>query len=351
DKASREVVVALLAGMGLAALHGGALANSAATEALTSVLIFRNRQYRADHAGLRIIGIDSAAGAVCPAWPRSSYATCCRPDHRLRLRDRSSCKVSAMSVVLLERPREGVALLRLNRPDRLNALNMAVREALASHFVTLSSDDAIRCVVVTGDEKAFAAGADVAELAKRTPTDEAFSRSRAAWAALERYRRPIIAAVSGFALGGGCELAMHCDIIIAGEGAKLGQPEVKLGIMPGAGGTQRFVRAAGKFAALRWLLTGDLLSAAEAHRLGLVSEVVPDGEVLPHALEIATRIAALPPLAVAAIKEAVLLGADLPLDAALRLEAEAFQTLFATEDRAEGMRAFLEKRKPEFKGR
>ena len=256
-----------------------------------------------------------------------------------------------MSVVLLERPREGVALLRLNRPDRLNALNMAVREALASHFVTLSSDDAIRCVVVTGDEKAFAAGADVAELAKRTPTDEAFSRSRAAWAALERYRRPIIAAVSGFALGGGCELAMHCDIIIAGEGAKLGQPEVKLGIMPGAGGTQRFVRAAGKFTALRWLLTGDLLSAAEAHRLGLVSEVVPDGEVLPHALEIATRIAALPPLAVAAIKEAVLLGADLPLDAALRLEAEAFQTLFATEDRAEGMRAFLEKRKPEFKGR
>jgi enoyl-CoA hydratase len=256
-----------------------------------------------------------------------------------------------MSVVLLERPREGVALLRLNRPDRLNALNMAVREALAAHFETLASDDAVRCVVVTGDEKAFAAGADVAELAERTPTDEAFAKTRAAWASIERYRRPIIAAVSGFALGGGCELAMHCDIIIAGEGARLGQPEVKLGIMPGAGGTQRFVRAAGKFAALRWLLTGDLLSAAEACRLGLVSEVVPDGEVLPHALEIATRIAALPPLAVAAIKEAVLSGADLPLDAALRLEAERFQRLFATEDRGEGMRAFLEKRKPTFKGR
>jgi enoyl-CoA hydratase/carnithine racemase len=256
-----------------------------------------------------------------------------------------------MSVVLLERPREGVALLRLNRPDRLNALNMAVREALAAHFATLACDDAIRCIVVTGDEKAFAAGADVAELAERTPTDEAFARSRAAWTALERYRRPIIAAVNGFALGGGCELAMHCDIIIAGESARLGQPEVKLGIMPGAGGTQRFARAAGKFAALRWLLTGDLLSAAEAHRLGLVSEVVPDGEVLKHALEIATRIAALPPLAVAAIKEAVLLGADLPLDAALRLEAESFQMLFATEDRGEGMRAFLEKRKPAFKGR
>jgi enoyl-CoA hydratase len=256
-----------------------------------------------------------------------------------------------MSVVLLERPVEGVALVRLNRPDRLNALNMAVRESLASHFTALASDDAIRCVVITGDEKAFAAGADVAELAERTPTDEAFAKSRAAWAAIERYRRPIIAAVSGFALGGGCELAMHCDIIIAGEGAKLGQPEVKLGIMPGAGGTQRLVRAVGKFAAMRWLLTGDLLSAADALRLGLVSEVVPDGQVLPHALEIATRIAALPPLAVAAIKEAVVLGADLPLDAALRLEAQSFQILFATDDRSEGMRAFLERRKPEFKGR
>src|SRR5579872_1672342 len=126
---------------------------------------------------------------------------------------------------------------------------------------------------------------------------------------MERYRRPIIAAVSGFALGGGCELAMHCDIIIAGEGAKLGQPEVKLGIMPGAGGTQRFVRAAGKFSAMRWLLTGDLLSASDALRLGLVSEVVADGEVLKHALEIAARLAQLPPLAVAAIKDAVLRGA------------------------------------------
>ncbi|MGH8295747.1 MAG: enoyl-CoA hydratase-related protein [Steroidobacteraceae bacterium] len=255
-----------------------------------------------------------------------------------------------MSVVLLERPGAGVALLRLNRPDRLNALNMAVRESLASHFAELASDDAVRCVVITGDEKAFAAGADVAELAERTPTDEAFAGSKAAWAAIERYRRPIIGAVSGFALGGGCELAMHCDIIIAGEGAKLGQPEVKLGIMPGAGGTQRLVRAAGKFAAMRWLLTGDLLTAAQAHRLGLVSEVVPDGEVLPYALALAARIAALPPLAVAAIKDAVLRGADLPLDAALRLESESFQRLFATEDRAEGMRAFLERRKPQFKG-
>jgi enoyl-CoA hydratase len=256
-----------------------------------------------------------------------------------------------MSVVLLERPGAGVALLRLNRPDRLNALDMAVRERLAAHFTDLAADDAVRCVVITGDEKAFAAGADVAELAERTATDDAFAKARAAWAAIERYRRPIVAAVNGFALGGGCELAMHCDIVIAGEGAKLGQPEVKLGIMPGAGGTQRFLRAAGKFAAMRWLLTGDLLAAAEAHRMGLVSEVVPDGDVLTRALEIASRIAALPPLAVAAIKDAVLRGADLPLEAALRLEGESFQALFATEDRAEGMRAFLERRKPAFKGR
>jgi enoyl-CoA hydratase len=256
-----------------------------------------------------------------------------------------------MSVVLLERPVAGVALLRLNRPDRLNALNMAVRESLASHFAGLASDATVRCVVLTGDEKAFAAGADVAELAERTPTDEAFAKARAAWSAIERYRRPIIAAVSGFALGGGCELAMHCDIIIAGEGARLGQPEVKLGIMPGAGGTQRFLRAAGKFAAMRWLLTGDLLTAADAHRLGLVSEVVPDAEVLTRALEMAARIAAQPPLAVAAIKDAVVRGAELPLEAALRLEGESFQALFATEDRTEGMRAFLERRKPDFKGR
>lgn len=256
-----------------------------------------------------------------------------------------------MPVVLLERPETGVALLRLNRPERLNALNMEVRESLAAHFTELAADDTVRCAVVTGDEKAFAAGADVAELAARTPTDEAFARSRAAWAAIERYRRPIIAAVNGFALGGGCELALHCDIVIAGEGAKLGQPEVKLGIMPGAGGTQRFVRAGGKFAAMRWVLTGDSLSAADALRLGLVSEVVPDGQVLPHALAIAARIAALPPLAVAAIKQAVLAGPDLPLEGALGLEAQHFQKLFATEDRAEGMRAFLEKRKPQFKGR
>jgi enoyl-CoA hydratase len=256
-----------------------------------------------------------------------------------------------MAEILRETPSDGVALLRINRPDRLNALNMSVREMLAGHVDAIVADDGIRCIVITGDEKAFAAGADLTELAKRTPTDIAFEKSRAAWGSIERCPKPLIAAVNGFALGGGCELAMHCDIIIAGEGAKLGQPEVKFGIMPGAGGTQRFLRAAGKFAAMRWLLTGDLLSAADARQIGLVSEVVPDSEVLSYSLALAAKIAALPPLAVAAIKETLLQGADAPLSAALLMERKAFQLLFATEDHDEGIGAFLERRKPLFKGR
>jgi enoyl-CoA hydratase/carnithine racemase len=256
-----------------------------------------------------------------------------------------------MSEILRESAGAGVALLRINRPERLNALSMAVRELLARHVDEIVHAEDIRCLVITGDEKAFAAGADVAELGHRTPTHPDFDKSRAAWIALERCPKPIIAAVNGFALGGGWELAMHCDIIIAGEGAKLGQPEVKLGIMPGAGGTQRFVRAVGKFAAMRWLLTGDVLSASQAQVLGLVSEVVPDAEVLARALSLAAKIALLPPLAVAAIKECVLTGADAPLQAGLTLERKAFQLLFATEDRSEGISAFLEHRKPTFKGR
>lgn len=256
-----------------------------------------------------------------------------------------------MSEVLREQPSDGVVLLRLNRPELMNALSMHVRELLAKEFNALAVDESVRCVVITGDEKAFAAGGDVSELVKRKVIDDEFPRSRAAWLAIESFPKPVIGAVNGFALGGGCELAMHCDILIAGEGAKFGQPEVKLGIMPGAGGTQRLLRVAGKFAAMRWLLTGDMLGAAEALRIGLVSEVVPDTEVLPHALKLASKIAALPPLAVAAIKESVLLGADVPLSTALPLERKAFQLLFASEDREEGIKAFQERRKPQFKGR
>jgi enoyl-CoA hydratase/carnithine racemase len=256
-----------------------------------------------------------------------------------------------MNEVLAEAAGEGVILLRLNRPEVLNALSMTVRAGLAEHVNAADADPAVRAVVITGDERAFAAGADLAELRNRTVHDTQFKASRVAWIALEACTKPLIAAVNGFALGGGCELALHCDIIIAGESAKFGQPEVKVGIMPGAGGTQRFLRATGKYQGLRYLLTGDMIPAPTAFALGLVSEVVPDGDVLPHALKLAGKIAALPPLAVAATKEVAGLGADAPLATALTLERKAFQLLFATEDRDEGIAAFLEKRKPVFKGR
>jgi enoyl-CoA hydratase len=254
-------------------------------------------------------------------------------------------------IVLLERPSEYVALLRLNRPEVLNALSVPVRLALAAHVDALEADDMVRVIVITGDEKAFAAGADLVELRKRTVRDASTKQSRAAWVALQGCTKPIIAAVNGFALGGGCELALHCDIIIAGEGAKFGLPEVKVGIMPGAGGTQRLLRAVGKFKASRYLLTGDFMSAATASEMGLVSEVVPDAEVLQHALKLASKIAAQPPLAVKALKEVIALGPDASLETALTLERQAFQLLFTTEDRDEGIAAFLEKRKPVFKGK
>lgn len=256
-----------------------------------------------------------------------------------------------MDEILREDVGEGVVLLRLNRPDALNALSLSLRIALAEHLDVLDAAPAVRAIVITGDEKAFAAGADLLELRKRTVHDTQFKASRVAWVALEACQKPLIAAVNGYALGGGCELALHCDIIIAGESAKLGQPEVKVGLMPGAGGTQRFTRATGKYRGLRYLLTGDMIPAQTAFALGLVSEVVPDAEVLSHALKLAAKIAAMPPVAVASIREVVGLGADAPLATALNLERKAFQLLFATEDREEGISAFVEKRKPVFKGR
>lgn len=253
--------------------------------------------------------------------------------------------------VIVERPVPGVAVIRINRPEVHNALNMGVRAEMARHVTLFDADPDIRAIVITGGDKVFAAGADLVELSKRTLHDKAFRASRVAWEALEACRVPVIAAVNGLALGGGCELALHCDIIIAGEGANFGQPEVKLGIMPGAGGTQRFLRATGKFAAMRYLLTGDYIPARTALAMGLISEVVPDEEVQAHAITLAAKIGAMPPLAIDAIKEAITLGADMPLEAGLVLERKSFQLLFGTEDRDEGIGAFLEKRKPAFKGR
>jgi enoyl-CoA hydratase len=253
--------------------------------------------------------------------------------------------------VLVEQPAEGIALIRINRPEVHNALNAEVRGEIARQIVALDADDDVHAIVITGGDKVFAAGADLVELRQRSLHDKAFRASRQAWAMIESCRIPIIAAVNGLALGGGCELALHCDIIIAGESASFGQPEIRLGIMPGAGGTQRILRAAGKFGAMRYLLTGDYIPAPVALRMGLVSEVVPDAVVESHAIRIASKIAALSPLAVDAVKEAVILGEDASLEAALVLERKSFQLLFGTEDREEGIGAFLEKRKPSFRGR
>lgn len=253
--------------------------------------------------------------------------------------------------VLLERPSEFVALLRINRPEKLNALNYQTRVELADHFRALTEDDSVRCIVMTGDERAFMAGADVAEFAEATTADLTLSDMPALWEPIARCPKPVIAAVNGFALGGGCELAMHADIIIAGEGAKFGQPEIRVGVMPGGGGTQRLTRAVGKFKAMHMLLTGAHIPAAEAHAMGLVSEVVSDAEVLSHALATADTIAAMPPLSARRIKEVVLAGADTSLATGIMLERRAFDTLFDTEDQKEGARAFLEKRKPAFKGK
>jgi enoyl-CoA hydratase len=256
-----------------------------------------------------------------------------------------------MSEVLLERPEEAIAVVRLNRPEVRNALNLAVRELLAEHFRTLGNDETTRCIVVTGGENVFAAGADIRDMVDLTPIEIMARGTERLWEPIASCPKPVIAAVNGYAFGGGCELAMHADIIIAGEGASFGQPEVRVGIMPGAGGTQRLTRAVGKFRAMRMLLTGEPVKAKDALAMGLVSEVVPDGEVFTAAMRIAKTIASMPPLAVIQIKEAVLAGQDASLETAMLLERKAFQLLFATNDQKEGMRAFLEKRKPEFHGR
>jgi len=255
------------------------------------------------------------------------------------------------SLVVTEHPGPGVTLLRLNRPNARNALNLALRRELAGIFTRLADEPETRCVVITGNEHAFAAGADVKEMADAGAIEFLQRGVHRLLKPIADFPKPLIAAVSGYALGGGCELAMHADIIVAGEGATFGLPEVKLGVMPGGGGTQRLVRAVGKFKALRLLLTGELLPAREAYAMNLVSEIVPDDAVLSRALSLAGQIASLAPLAVAQIKEAVLGGQDASLDTALALERKGLQILFASSDQKEGMRAFLEKRSPRFEGR
>jgi enoyl-CoA hydratase len=257
----------------------------------------------------------------------------------------------AADILLSETAAPGVALLRINRPEAKNALNRDLRAKLAERFQALGADPEIRAIVLTGNEEAFAAGADIRDVAEADAIDMMTRPTEHHWRAIQTCPKPIIAAVRGFALGGGCELAMHCDIIVAGEGASFGQPEVKIGIIPGAGGTQRLTRAVGKFKAMKMVLLGDPVTAREAESMGLVSELVPDDEVLDRAIALAKKISYLPPLAVRQIKEVLLAGQDASLDTALMLERKSFQLLFASEDQKEGMRAFLEKRRPSYKGK
>lgn len=253
-------------------------------------------------------------------------------------------------MLTVERPADHVALLRYERPEARNALNSQIRREMADHLDALAADESVRVVVLTGTEKAFAAGADLGEMADKSAVDMQKLNTGAVWDRIAGFPKPLIAAVNGYALGGGCELAMHCDIIIAGKGAKFGQPEPKVGLMPGGGGTQRLTRAVGKFRAGLYLFTGRVFGADTALDMGLVSDVVADDQVVPIALEVAGEVAALPPLALKAIKESIRMAQNAPLDQALQFERRAFQFLFATADKAEGVAAFFDKRKADFKG-
>lgn len=253
-------------------------------------------------------------------------------------------------IIICETLENGVSLLTLNRPKVRNALNAELREKMANIFIQLNDDPQTKAIVLTGGDKVFAAGADINDFLTAKTVDIYLRRSEQYWDAINNCRKPIIAAVNGYALGGGCELAMHADIIVAGKSAKFGQPEIKIGLMPGAGGTQRLFRVLGKHKAMKLILTGDMISADAADQMGLVSEVVEDGATIKRAIEIAEQLAGYSPIALEQIKEVANLGVDMPLDAALALERKAFQILFDTEDQKEGARAFLEKRDANYKG-
>jgi enoyl-CoA hydratase len=259
--------------------------------------------------------------------------------------------MTAPDELLIERPANNIVVFRLNRPQVRNALNLAVRARLADEITRYAADPEIRCLIVTGSEAAFAAGADIGEMANAGPAEVMASDLPKYLRMIAECSKPLIAAIDGYALGGGLELALCADIIVAGEGARLGLPEVMLGILPGGGGTQRLARLAGAKRAMLLLMTGRMFGAAEALGMGVISEVAPTGQALSRALEIAAEIAAMPPISVMQIKEVVNAGLNMPLDAALVMERRAFAMQFATGDQKEGMRAFLEKRAPKFEGK
>ena len=257
----------------------------------------------------------------------------------------------AYETLMVDR-QDPLALIRLNRPQALNALNSQLMDELTSALDEAEADDAIRVIVLTGSDRAFAAGADIKEMAPKDYV-QAFKEDFITrnWERTARCRKPVIAAVAGYALGGGCELAMMCDFIIAADNAKFGQPEITLGVSPGAGGTQRLTRLIGKAKAMDMILTGRMMDAAEAERSGLVSRVVPLASLLDETLAIARKLAELSPVSVMLTKEMVNAAEETTLHEGLKLERRLFHSMFALQDQKEGMAAFVEKRKPEFKGR
>jgi enoyl-CoA hydratase len=244
-----------------------------------------------------------------------------------------------------------IATITLNRPKVLNALSPALIGELTGALAELDTDESVRAAVITGGPRVFAAGADIGDMADRGPVDQLTRDQTGRWAPLAGFTKPLIAAVNGYALGGGCEIALMCDVIIAGETARFGQPEINLGIIPGAGGTQRWPRTAGKYAAMEVMLTGAPVTAQRAFELGIVNKVVPAEMTITLAKRLARQVAEKPPLAVRMAKEGVLKAFETPLAEGLASERKSFYFLFATEDQKEGMRAFLEKRKGVFKGK
>jgi enoyl-CoA hydratase/carnithine racemase len=254
------------------------------------------------------------------------------------------------TVVRSER-RGAVGVITIARPERRNALNLQVKQELVEQLTAMELDAEVAVVVLAGSDGCFVAGTDIAEMSTMRPIDHVRLQTDRVFHVVRQLAKPVIAAVEGYALGGGCELALACDIVIAGEDAKFGQPEIRVGIMPGAGGTQRLLRAAGRYKTLLWSLTGDMIPAGDAYMANVVSELVPPGQALTRAIELGEQIAAMPPLAVQAIRDAVRLGGDVAIDTALALERRYFERLFDSEDQKEGMRAFLEKRAPQYQGR
>jgi enoyl-CoA hydratase/carnithine racemase len=246
---------------------------------------------------------------------------------------------------------ERVALCRLNRPEARNALSPELMDELATAVERFDADSEVRCIVIAGSDETFASGADIAALRERTFQDALVHPSAAFWKRLAACRIPLIAAVSGWALGGGCELALACDLLVASETAQFGQPEITLGIIPGGGGTQRLARVLGKQRTMDLILTGRRIEAAEAQGLGIVNLVTRKKDWLDEALELARRIASRPPIAVRLAKQAVLAADETTMSAGLETERRLYELSMATEDRLEGMDAFLEKRRPEFRGR